>query len=123
MELSLKFAWLLLLLVHLPPAAVFFMPSLAQTLYSVSAADAVEIIILHRGALFLVVVLLSLFAMFDPNVRRVGSLCVMVSIIGFLYIYFRAGFPDGAFRTIAAVDFAAVVPLAFVVWHAWFSLR
>ena len=114
-----KAAWISLALVHVMPAAVLFAPSLTQRMYDIAPGGDVGILIVHRGALFLAIVVTALFATFDPAVRRAASVIVSVSVIGFLFVYVRANMPPGALRTIAIADFLALLPLVFVIWNAW----
>ncbi len=108
-------AWLTLMLIHLPPAAVFFFPSLTTTLYRISADTTEGILLVHRGALFLCIASAALWAAFDPWARFGCSILVSISLVGFLLVYLRAGTPAGALRTIAVVDAFGLVPLAFVL--------
>lgn len=119
MEIVTKAAWALLALVHASPAAVLFAPDLVRRLYGVEAQGNLGVLLTHRGALFLAILIACLFAVLDPAVRRALGVLVAVSVIGFLIVYARAGFPAGALRTIAIVDGVALVPLAFVLWAAW----
>lgn len=119
MEAVTKLAWLALAAIHATPAAVLFAPSLAQRLYGVSPTDDPGILIVHRGALFLGIVVLAVWAALDPNVRRAAGTVVAISVAGFLAVYVRSGAPDGALRSIAIADTVALIPLAWTVWHAW----
>ncbi len=119
MEAIAKAAWFALALVHVMPAVVLFAPAMTERLYGVQPTGDVGILIVHRGALFLAIVLAALFAMIDPAARRVASFVVTVSVVGFLVVYARAGMPGGALRTVAIADVAALAPLAFVTWLAW----
>lgn len=114
-----KGAWLALAAVHAAPAAVLFAPSLVQSLYGVSPDGAAGVLLIHRGALFLALVVAAVLAAFDPGARRVGSMVAAISVVGFLLVYARAGMPAGALRAVAWVDLAALVPLALVAFHAW----
>lgn len=118
-EKVVKVAWLLLALVHLMPTAVLFAPDLAMRLYEVAPTGPTGVLIIHRGALFLAVMVAALWAMIDPTARRISSLTVGISIIGFLAVYARAGLPDGPLRIIAMVDAVALLPLTFVTRQAW----
>lgn len=106
-------------LVHVAQAAVLLRPSLAQQFYDVSPTGEAGVLIIHRGALFLAIVALAVWAAFDDGARRAAGLAVAISVIGFLVVYWRAGMPTGALRTIAIADMIATVPLAFVVFAAW----
>lgn len=118
-EKLVKVAWLVLALVHVLPAAILFAPDLAVRLYGIDPTGPAGLLIIHRGALFLAIMVVALWAMIDPATRRVSSLTVGISIIGFLAVYARAGLPDGPLRTIAMVDTVALLPLALVSYRAW----
>ncbi|MFV3128554.1 hypothetical protein [Niveispirillum sp. KHB5.9] len=114
-----KTAWIILALIHILPASVLVAPELALRLYGVDPQGPVAVLIIHRGALFLAVMVVSLFAVFDPPSRRVCSIIVAISILGFLGVYTQAGLPEGPLRTIALVDLAALLPLVMVTVAAW----
>jgi hypothetical protein len=111
--------WLLLAIVHASPAAVLFRPSLINALYGIQPASSTGLLLVHRGGLFLAIVVVSSLATFSPGARRAASLVVGISIISFLMIYSSAGAPEGPLRTIAVVDVGALLPLAVVLWSAW----
>ena len=119
METATKMAWGLLALAHLSPAAVAFVPSLVERLYGVSPTGDLGVLISHRGALFLAIFAACVLAVFDPPARRALGIVVATSVIGFLVLYMRAGAPTGPLQTIAIVDAAALLPLAFVVVAGW----
>lgn len=114
-----KGAWFLLAAVHLPPAAVLVSPGLVGTLYGIDPDGPAGLLLVHRGALFLAVVAAALFAAFDPGARRVCTVVLGISMVGFLALYALAGMPDGSLRTIALVDAVALLPLAVVTAAAW----
>lgn len=119
METLTKMYWGLLLLVHVPPSAIFFAPRLSETLYGLSPAGDTGLLLVHRGALFVSIMTACGFAILDPGVRRAASAIVAVSVLGFLLVYLRAGTPSGPLRTIAVADAIALVPLFFVLFAAW----
>jgi hypothetical protein len=121
MELATKVAWLLLALVHVSPAAVLFRPNLVQKLYGTGSEGAAGLLLTHRGATFLAIVIAAVWAAFDPSVRRLCTVVVAIAILGYLFLYARAGLPEGPLRTIAAVDALALGPLLLVTWSAWRS--
>ena len=121
MEILVKVAWLALALAHAAPAAVFFAPALVEKLYGVSASGETGLLLVHRGALFLAVVAVSSLAALDPGSRRAAGIIVTISVLGFLFVYARAGMPGGALRTVALVDVLALAPLALVSYDAWRS--
>lgn len=69
-----KIAWPLLLLIHLPPAAVLFSPDLLGRMYGVTAGETVGLLLVNRGALFLGIVAACGFAIMVPEARRVVGL-------------------------------------------------
>ena len=119
MEIATKIAWLLLALVHASPAAVLFRPGLVQRLYGISADGPAGLLLTHRGATFVAIVVACLWAAFDPSVRRLATVVVAIAVLGYLFLYARAGMPEGPLRTIAAVDAIALAPLLLVIWSAW----
>lgn len=119
MDMLVRASWGLLGLVHILPALVLARPSLTDSLYGLSPTGDAGLLIIHRGALFLAVVVACLWAMADPSVRRVCSVLVAISVGGFLLTYLRGGAPAGSLRTIALVDAVALAPLALVAWRAW----
>ena len=119
MDVVIRIAWGFLALLHLPPAAALVAPSVVQRLYAVAPDVDVGVLIVHRGALFLAVVALSIFALIDSGPRRAISLAVALSLIGFLLVYARAGLPPGPLRSIAMADGLGLAPLGLVLWDAW----
>ena len=119
METLTRAAWVALAAIHLPPAAILVAPDLARRLYAVDPDGAAGILIVHRGALFLALVVIALWAAFDPALRRATSVAVAISVVGFVLLYARAGLPAGALRTIAIADLLALMPLAWAGWRAW----
>lgn len=114
-------SWLLLALVHLTPAAVLAKPDLIRSLYGVEAAGELGVLLIHRGALFLAIVVVCLYAAWEPGARRAASLVVGISVMSFLAVYALAGAPSGSLRLIALVDAVALAPFALVSWNAWQS--
>ena len=119
MEAITRASWLLLALIHLAPAIVVFVPSFVERLYGVAPTGDVGVLLVHRGALFLAVLVLMVFATFDAETRRAASVVAAISMIGFLILFVRAGLPTGSLRTIAIVDAFGLLPLAFVAFAAW----
>lgn len=115
MDVITKLCWAALALIHVSPAAVVFAPGLVKRLYGVDGNGALGVLLVHRGALFLAVFAVCLFALFEPSARRAAALVVSISVISFLIIYLQAGLPSGPLRTVAFVDLAALAPLTWVV--------
>ena len=118
MNLVLRVCWLALAVVHIVPAAVLVRPDLIERLYAISPTGPSGVLLAHRGAAFLALAIIAAWAAFDPAVRRLGSIALAVSVVGFLILYLRAGSP-AALRSIAIADLVALLPLAVVTWAAW----
>jgi hypothetical protein len=114
-EWLVRVCWATLVAVHLGPAAVLLRPSLVQDLYGIAPDGDLGVLLTHRGALFLVLVIAGTWAAISPVVRPLVALCMAVSVISFLVLYAAAGLPAGPLRTIAAFDVAALLPLTVVV--------
>ncbi len=112
-------AWISLAIVHLMPAAVLVRPGLIETLYGVQAAGDLGVLLMHRGSLFLSIVVVCLYAAWASGARRAASLVVGISVVSFLVIYMGAGAPAGPLRVIAIADLVALAPLGLVGWQAW----
>jgi hypothetical protein len=118
MELATKLAWAMLALIHLSPAAVALSPGLARRLYGVAPGGDMDVLIQHRGWLFLAVFAVCIHAAFDPDARHAASVVTTISLIGFLAVYVRAGAPSGPLRKIALVDAVGLAPLAWTLFAA-----
>ena len=116
-------SWLALAAIHASPAAVLVKPTLTNTLYGVAPTGTTGMLIVHRGALFLAVFAIALYAAFAPEARKAATIVVAISVIGFLLVYVTAGSPKGPLRTIALADALALLPLAYVTWKAWQPTR
>jgi hypothetical protein len=121
MEMATRIAWFLLAAVHVSPAAVLFRPGLVEQLYGTSPDGPASLLLTHRGATFLAILVAAIWAAFDPSVRRMAAVLVAITVVGFLLLYVRAGLPAGPLRKIAIVDALALAPLLFVLWSAWRS--
>lgn len=110
--------WIVLLLIHLVPAAALFKPALLSTLYGVEVGSVSFTLLHHRAALFLVVVVICGWAAFRPEVRPLASVAVAISMLSFLWIYAAAGQPS-VLRQIALADLIAIPFLAVAAWSAW----
>lgn len=100
------------------PALAFFRPSLLGRLYSVEQRTSLFLLLHHRAALFVIILILCIWAIAVPDVRRLASLCVGVSMMSFLILYWQAGSPP-TLKTIAFVDAIALPALAFATWSAF----
>ena len=110
--------WLLLVLIHAPPAAAFFAPGLIERLYAVPAEGEIGILLQHRAALFLAVLAACAVAAFHLPSRKLATLVVATSMLTFLWLYLRGGSPE-RLRTIFIADLVGLAPLALVAWDAW----
>lgn len=88
-------------------------------MYGVDENLQLNVILTHRGVLFLAVVVVCAYAAFAPNARQAASIVAAISVVGFLLVYASARFPKGSLRTIAVTDGVALVPLVGVTVDAW----
>jgi hypothetical protein len=119
MEGFVKIAWGVLALVHAAPAAALVVPGALRRLYGLELGGDLRVLLVHRGALFFALVVLCVFALFDPAARRAAGVAVALSVVGYLGVYAQAGFPAGPLRRVALVDTFAVAPLLVVLVAAW----
>lgn len=119
METLQRAAWIVLALVHAPPALVALRPTMMARLYGLDPVGDASLLLVHRGVLFLAIVALALVAAFDAGARRAAVIAVGVSVIGYLVLYARQGMPPGPLRTVALADLFAVLPLAVAAYGAW----
>lgn len=113
-----RIAWGLLAALHLMPALAFVRPSLIARLYGVEAGGIAFALLQHRAALFALVVVVCIFAIFDPAVRRLAVVAVAISMISFLVVFSTSGQPK-ALRGIAVADMIGLVPIAYVAWRSF----
>lgn len=113
-----KIAWIILAAVHLMPALAFFRPATLTALYQVQPDNPLFLLMHHRAALFLAVMVACLWAAWDPGSRRLAAIVTAISMLGFLWLYWRAGSP-APLKTIALVDLAGLPVLAFAIWGAF----
>jgi hypothetical protein len=114
-----KLSWLVLAAVHLMPALAFFRPATLTLLYGVRPGDPLFLLMHHRAALFVAVFAACLWAAFDVSGRRLAAVVTAISMLSFLWLYWRAGSPE-PLRRIALVDLAG---LPFLVLAAWGAFR
>jgi len=119
MELWIKLSWLGVAAVNFMPSLVVFAPAMTQKLYGVDPTGDIGVLLVHRSIMFLTIVVLSIYAVFEPEARRVASIVAALSMVGFLLVYLRAGTPAGPLQSIALADLVGMVPLAVVVFFAW----
>ena len=111
-------AWFVLAAIHLTPALALFQPSLIAKLYRVEQISPHFLLFQHRAALFVVIVVMCIWAAFDPASRRLACIAVGISMVAFLLLWFLAGQPS-ALRPIAHADLIGLPFLAFVIWTAF----
>ncbi len=110
--------WIVLALVHLMPALAFFRPVTLTALYGIRADNPLFLLMHHRAGLFLAVFVACLWAAWQPEARQLAGIVTAISMLGFLWLYWRAGSPM-ALRTIALVDLIGLPFLAFALWGAF----
>lgn len=118
MNLMIQLGWVLIALIHATPALALFRPALLTKLYGIKAGSGLFTFMHHRAALFLVIVVMCLWAVFQPSVRPMASVCAGISMAAFVVIWWLAGAAP-ALRTIAIYDIVGLAVLAPVAWHAF----
>jgi hypothetical protein len=116
--LAVKIGWLLLALIHATPAFALFKPAILTRLYSIKTGSSLFTFMHHRAALFLVVVIMCIWAVFRPEVRQMATIGVGISMGTFVIIWALSGAP-AALRTIAIADILGLAILLFVGWQAF----
>ncbi len=110
--------WAVLAALHALPALALFRPALISRLYGVEARSDVFLLLQHRAALFLVVVIACACAAFRPETRQLAAASAGLSMASFLALYWSGGSPP-ALRGIAVADLAGLPFLAFAAWRAF----
>lgn len=111
-------AWVVLAAIRALPALALFAPALIERLYGVAPGSDVFLLLRHRAALFLVVVVVCLWAAAWPEVRRLCAVAVRLSMASFLLLYVIAGLPR-SLAVIAVAYLVGLVPLAHAAWRAF----
>jgi hypothetical protein len=121
METSTRIGFLLLSFLHLVPSAAFVAPKLIRRLYGIDPDGTLGVLLSHRAGLFVAVAAAALFAAISMEGRRLATIVLTISMLGFLLTYVRAGAPSGPLRTIALMDMIGLLPLTFVAYASWRS--
>lgn len=111
-----RVSWSLLALVHVIPALALFRPALLDRLYGLKPDDPLFLLMQHRAALFLAILLLCLWAVADARPRGAAALATAVSMISFLLLYWQNGMPS-SLSIIAKTDVIGLPALAYVCWQ------
>lgn len=106
--------WLILAAGHLLPVLPVVRPEMLMALYGIASEGDLGLLMRHRAVLFLAIVVVAVWAAFDPAVRGLAAMVLALSISGFLVIYVMGGMPM-ALRQIAIVDAVMVPVLAVIV--------
>ena len=115
-----RVCWIVLAFIHLSPFAAYFVPTMITRLYAIPAEDPSFALVHHRAALFGMVVVACIWAVIDPNVRRLTAVLVALSMLSFLIIYAFYGQPE-SLKTIAIADVLGLPFLIYVTWKAFSS--
>lgn len=113
-----RICWAVLGLIHLLPALALFRPAMIGRLYGVETGSTAFLLLHHRAALFLAVLVVCLWALARPEVRPLASVAVGISMLSFLWLYLAAGQPP-ALRQIAIADVIGLPFLAVAAWQAF----
>lgn len=110
--------WLIVAAVHAMPALAFFRPGQMQSLYRVGPDNPLFLLMHHRAALFLAVFVTCVIAAFHPPSRPLASVVAGISMLAFLFLWSRAGFPP-QLKTIAMVDLIGLPALVLAAAFAF----
>lgn len=113
-----QICWAILGLIHLMPALALFQPQLLTRMYGIQAGTDAFTLMHHRAALFLVVVIMAVWAALRPEVRPLASVAVGLSMGSFLILWWVAG-ASPALRTIALADLIGLLFLMVAGWQAF----
>ena len=113
-----RICWVVLGLIHAIPALALFKPALISRLYGVDPGTDNFTLLHHRAALFLVVVVVCVWAALRPEVRPLASVAVGISMASFVLIWWLSGMPP-ALRTIAVADLIGLPVLLYAAWQAF----
>ena len=113
-----RILWLVLAAIHATPALAFVRPATLSAMYRLQADNSLFLLMRHRAALFVVILVIALWAMVDPGARRLASVALAISMLSFLWLYWQAGSPP-ALRTIALVDLIGLPVLALAMGRAF----
>ena len=110
--------WLVLAAIHAIPALALFRPATLTMLYRLQPDNPLFLLMHHRAGLFLAVFAVCLWAAWRPEARQAAGIVAAISMVTFLWLYWRSGAP-APLRTIALVDLAGLPVLAFALWGAF----
>lgn len=113
-----KLCYAVLALIHIVPASMLFRPQEIGRLYRIDASGPLLALLHHRAALFAIVVLACVWAIFDPASRRLAVAAIATSMLSFLAIYWHAGSPS----TLNSIVLADLAGLPFLSYAAWVAL-
>jgi hypothetical protein len=114
-----KICWALLGLLHVLPALALFDPSRLTKMYGVERGSGNFILMHHRAALFLVIVVICVWAIFRPDVRPLATIAVGISMASFVLIWWLSGMAP-QLKTIAIAD---MIGLPVLLLAGWFALK
>jgi len=113
-----QICWAILGLIHLMPALALFQPQLLTRIYGIQAGTDAVLLMHHRAALFLVVVIIAVWAALRPEVRPLATVALGLSMGSFLILWWIAG-ASPALRTIALADLIGLPVLLVAGWQAF----
>lgn len=113
-----RVCWALLAALHVLPALALIRPALIPRLYGVESGSNAALLLQHRAALFLAVVVVCLWALVRPEMRQLASVVVALSMLSFIVLYWAGGTPT-ALRQIAIADLIGLPVLAVAAWQAF----
>jgi hypothetical protein len=113
-----KWCWAILALIHVAPALALFKPVLLTSLYGVQTGTVTYVLLHHRAALFVGVLVTCIWSLLQPESRQLGAVVVGVSMLSFLMLYVVYGMPE-SLRVIAVADLIGLPFLMIAGWQAF----
>ncbi len=108
-------------LLHVPPAIGAVSPAALSALYGPSAGDGViRVLLQHRGAMFALVATACFAAAAVARWRPAAAILAAWSMVGFLGIYLGSGAQSGPLQKVAIADgigLAVLLPIAIALWR------
>eukprot|EP01100_Stratorugosa_tubuloviscum_P015940 TRINITY_DN970_c0_g1_i1.p1 TRINITY_DN970_c0_g1~~TRINITY_DN970_c0_g1_i1.p1 ORF type:complete len:134 (+),score=34.78 TRINITY_DN970_c0_g1_i1:103-504(+) len=106
--------WGIIGAIHAVPSIGLFNPWIITKLYDIDIQSNAFLLLHHRAALFLSITINCIWAIFNPNVRKLAAVTVGLSMISFLFIYWNCGSPI-VLRNIAQADCVGLFCLIIII--------
>ena len=113
-----KICWALIALIHATPAMALFYPALITKMYGIQSGTDIFTLMHHRAGLFVVILIICLWALFRPEVRMLASVAVGISMGSFVLLWWLSG-ASPALRNIAVADMIGLLLILYAGFQAF----